>query len=101
MDFEFDDDAWADISDEAKDLITQIFQSEQTRISAKKILNHPWLKHYTSTEIKTEVLDRQLSKLKEFQNKSKFRKAILTFLSCRVTDEDVSEEKKLFEQLDK
>jgi len=33
--FEFDDDAWADISDEAKELITQIFRDESNRLSAK------------------------------------------------------------------
>jgi hypothetical protein len=27
--YEFDDDAWADISEEAKDLISQIFQGEK------------------------------------------------------------------------
>ena len=33
--FEFDEEAWGEISDDAKDLISQILQSETDRISAK------------------------------------------------------------------
>ena len=41
---EFDDEAWSDISDEAKDLLMKIFQNENDRYSAKKALSHPWVK---------------------------------------------------------
>lgn len=100
---EFDDDAWGEISDEAKDLIVQIFQVEQNRLSAKKVLSHPWVqKHVNSAgAVEPVILDAQMKRLKEYQNKSKFRKAILSYLSTRVNDDDVKEEKKLFEQLDK
>jgi calcium-dependent protein kinase len=90
---EFDDDAWEDISPEAKDLIVQILQPESLRISAKKILSHPWIKKYVHKEAKGNLLDNQINKLKQFQSKSKFRKTILSYLSWRVSDEDVINQK--------
>ena len=39
------------------------------------------------------ILEGQIKRLKEFQNKKKFRKAVLTYLSTRVTDDDVLNEK--------
>lgn len=92
---EFDDDAWWDISDEAKDLIVKIFQEEQSRLSAKKVLTHPWVQNriHSEGEVNPVVLAGQMKRLKEYQNKSKFRKVILSYLSTRVGDEDVADEK--------
>jgi serine/threonine protein kinase len=92
-DFEFDDDAWGDISDEAKDLISQIFQDESNRITAKKCLSHPWMQKFLSKSKKGNILEAQIKRLREFQNKTKFRKAVLTYLSTRVSDDDVLTEK--------
>lgn len=90
---EFDDDAWGEISKEAKDLILQIFQGEQTRLSAKKVLSHAWLQRHLDSVETGGSSSIQINRLKEFQNKSRFRKAILSFLSTRVTDDDVQDEK--------
>lgn len=98
---EFDDDAWGEISFEAKDLICQLFQSEQTRLSAKKALSHPWVKKFVEENNSGAVLGAQIQRLREFQKNSKFKKAVLSFLSTRVSDEDILNEKKLFEQIDK
>jgi len=86
---------------EAKELITQMFQAEQNRLSAKKVLAHPWFSKFAEGKETGAMLETQLKRLKDFQSKSKFRKAILSYLSSRVTDEDVVEEKKLFERIDK
>lgn len=98
---EFDDDAWENISAEAKDLISQMLKPEASRLSGKKVLSHPWILKYAIQQKKGAVLDGQLKRLKEFQKQSRFKKTILAYLSTRVTDEDVVNEKKLFEQLDK
>ena len=98
---EFDDDAWENISAEAKDLISQMLKPEASRLSGKKVLSHPWILKYAIQQKKGAVLEGQLKRLKEFQKQSRFRKTILAYLSTRVTDEDVVNEKKLFEQLDK
>lgn len=57
--------------------------------------------HTQASQKTGTMLDSHVNRLKEFQNKSRFRKAILNYLSTRVSDEDVVAEKKLFEQIDK
>lgn len=42
--FDFDDRHWAEVSEEAKDLIRAMLSTEQsTRLSASQVLAHPWL----------------------------------------------------------
>lgn len=89
----FEEDAWGQISDSAKDLIMQIFQNEKNRPSAKKVLSHPWVKSFADSSENGSLLEVQLKRLKEFQNKTKFRKAVLSYLSSKVTDRDVANEK--------
>ncbi|GBG33603.1 Protein kinase, putative [Hondaea fermentalgiana] len=44
--FEFHEDKWGSISDEAKDLICQMIKvSMEKRITTTEILKHPWLEH--------------------------------------------------------
>lgn len=64
------------------------------------MLSHPWFSKF-KTKKSCAMLEEQIKRLKEFQTKSKLRKAVLTYLSTRVSDEDVMNEKKLFEELDK
>ncbi|CAI2366546.1 unnamed protein product [Moneuplotes crassus] len=98
---EFDDEAWELISDEAKDLISKMLVTEKERLSSKKCLSHPWVKKYSYSRKKGKLLDSQLSRLKEFQHNTKFRKVILSYLSTRVSDDDIKQEKDLFNSIDK
>mmetsp|Transcript_14510 Transcript_14510/g.12772 ORF Transcript_14510/g.12772 Transcript_14510/m.12772 type:complete len:227 (+) Transcript_14510:775-1455(+) len=98
---EFDDEAWSDISVEAKDLLLGTFLPENERLSAKKAMAHPWIKKYSNSDDKGPILEAQINRLKEFQKNSKFKKAILSYLSTRVTDDDIKKEKELFETIDK
>jgi calcium-dependent protein kinase len=42
--FDFDDEEWDGVSDEAKDLISQLLINENDRLTAKQALKHPWIK---------------------------------------------------------
>mmetsp|Transcript_15206 Transcript_15206/g.17616 ORF Transcript_15206/g.17616 Transcript_15206/m.17616 type:complete len:291 (+) Transcript_15206:242-1114(+) len=101
QDFDFDDEAWNNVSDEAMQLISQILLPESKRISAKKILSHPWLKRFKNEEVKCDNMSNQLSRIRGFQKRCKFRKTILSYIAGRVSDEEVENEKKLFSQLDR
>ena len=53
---------WTSVSDEAKDLLRNLLQRDvKQRLSAKEVLNHPWLSHHPlppETPLKTpEVLN--------------------------------------------
>jgi MAP kinase interacting serine/threonine kinase len=43
--FSFPDNEWRDVSEEAKDLISNLLVKEASkRLSAEAVLNHPWIK---------------------------------------------------------
>lgn len=101
-DFEFDEESWGHISDEAKDLLIRIFKPEKDRILPKKILTHPWLKKFAeSEEIECSAFQHQFEGIHKFQKLAKIRQIMLSYLANRASDEDIAKEKELFEQMDK
>ena len=49
--YEFPDEEWADVSDQALDLIERILVVEpKNRITIENILGHPWILEHTSLE---------------------------------------------------
>lgn len=70
-------------------------------IQLKKLYLILGLNKYANPEVECPVLEAQINRLKEFQNNTSFKKAILSYLSTRVTDEDIKKEKELFETIDK
>ena len=96
--YDFDDEVWDDISEEAKDLISKCLCKENERISPKEALAHPWLK---SAEGKASLPKKHINRLKQFQKTKRLKKAALSYLASRTNDTDISEEMKIFEKLDK
>ena len=44
--YDFEDEVWNDVSDEAKHLVTKLLCEAKNRLTAKETLQHPWmLKH--------------------------------------------------------
>lgn len=44
--YDFDDEVWEEVSDEAKDLIKSLLCPIDKRFSGKDALNHPWLNKF-------------------------------------------------------
>jgi len=44
--YDFDDEVWDEVSEEAKDMIRGMLTDEKHRLSPKDVLNHPWMKKY-------------------------------------------------------
>jgi serine/threonine protein kinase len=62
----FDEEDWKNISDEAKDLVTDLLTiNPEKRIKSEEILNHPWMTGETS---KKELKNVQ-GNIKKFTNK--------------------------------
>lgn len=97
-DFDFEDDVWDAVSEEAKDLVAKWLTKESDRISPKEALAHPWLK---VSESHASVPKKHIDRLKNFQKTKKLKKAALTYLASRTSDKDIAEEMKIFETLDK
>jgi calcium-dependent protein kinase len=101
--YDFDDEVWDNVSEEAKDLIRKLLVPENERLSPKEALEHPWIKTMTKPENKTlEPLGvNHINRLKKFQKAKNFKKAVLTFIASRVGDSEITKEMEAFKLLDK
>jgi calcium-dependent protein kinase len=99
IDYNFDDPIWGSVSDTAKDLISKMLCDEVERITPKEALAHEWVanSHKFKKLKSNKVLVDRLSK---FQNSSKLRKTILSFLASKASDEDMKNEIELFNNID-
>ena len=97
---DFSEPEWDSVSDEAKDLISNLLTNENDRFTPRQVLKHSWLKQ-SLTKPKKKIPLNHLEKLKDFSRISKVRKIILTFLASRVTNEDVEKQLQSFDKLDR
>jgi calcium/calmodulin-dependent protein kinase I len=76
--YDFKEEIWNEISDDAKDLVGKLLVLDpDIRLTAKKALLHPWLKVSTDRLSKTN-LQNTSQKLKVFNAKMKLRSAMIT-----------------------
>jgi myosin-light-chain kinase len=87
--YDFDDEAFTDISDEAKDFISKLLiKDKDQRLSAKQCLAHPWLTRRPKSVSKTtddENIDKKLStkKLRRFVIRRRWQKAVNALLALQ------------------
>lgn len=79
--FDFPEDSWGHISDDAKDLITQMLTVSMTkRITTAEILQHPWLTHLDivhNTTHEAPDLGEAQQRMKTFNLRRKFKSAAM------------------------
>jgi len=72
--FTFSDACWSNISDKAKDLITQLLTFDvDKRPSAEAALKHPWIIEMSSSTVDAGVAMGALSNLKTFRADQKLK----------------------------
>ena len=96
--FDFPENKWNNISDEAKDLIKKILVPEDERISANDILKHDWFK-------KVEVIERKnlnfdIEKFNNYVQMNKLKKMVFTFITSRLDDIELNDIKNTFLEFD-
>lgn len=75
--YEFEDDSWADISDEARDLVVRLLVTNpDKRISSTECLAHPWLQQ-DSRRLQLIKLQSTSQRLKTFNARMKLRSAMI------------------------
>jgi len=99
--YDFDDKVWEQVSEEAKDLIQHILVPEKERLTPKECLNHPWVKNSFDRDIPDVTQEVFLNRMRNFQNASRLKKAVLSYLASRVSEEEIKENIKIFKQIDK
>jgi calcium-dependent protein kinase len=99
--FEFKSPEWDNISQGAKNLVTQMLTSDPTlRPSAEHLLQSQWLKYKGAP--KQEPLQQNFMKrLQSFQASSRLKKIALTAVAQQLPDKDIENLQNIFKSLDK
>ena len=94
MKFDFPENKWSRISDEAKDLIKHMIAPEDKRYSAREVMEHAWMK--VTSENKT-YLNFDPSFLVDYARSNPFKKMTLLFIASRLDESEIDSLKKTFE----
>lgn len=93
--FSFTDGIWSNISDTAKDFITQLLTKDQNkRPSASDALKHPWIEQanaQTKENVSSDVAMSALTNLQNFNAQSKLKQATYAFIASQLLSKQEKE----------
>ena len=94
MKYDFPENKWSKISNEAKDLITHMIAPENERYTARQVMEHPWMK---VTQENLVNLNFDPSFLVDYARSNPFKKMTLLFIASRLDENEINHLKKTFE----
>ena len=103
--FSFNDPIWNNISDQAKDFITQLLTKDQNkRPGADEALKHPWIEQANAQakeNVSNEVAMSALTNLQNFNASSKLKQATYAFIASQLLSKQEKEQiDKVFRAMD-
>jgi len=90
---------WDNISNDAKELIKKMCCSPNKRLTAEQVLNETWVKDNAPNAGKA-LLPMKIDGFKNYSNSNKLRKAVLTYIASRLSEEEIKKIKAIFETID-
>ena len=100
--FNFPEEKWKNISDDAKDLIKHMLCPEKERYSATQVLHHPWfskLKNNNNNNDKNLKVNSTF--FKEYKESSLLKKLVLLYIASKLNEHEIKDLNNLFKVLDK
>lgn len=80
--YEFHEEYWSPVSNEAKDLISSLLTVDPSkRLSADAAMNNPWIRSIDEKLLEDKDLGKNLSALRAFNAKRKFRSTVQTVMA--------------------
>ena len=98
--YDFPSPEWDVISEDAKNLIKKMLSDASDRISAEEVLKDPWVVEHAPNAKKHGTVTINENQLKNYAASSKMRKAVLTFIASRLTQNEIEELNKNFQEID-
>ena len=99
LQFDFPENKWKNISNEAKDLLNHMLTPEKERFTASQVLAHPWF---------NIINDKPLEKLKfnpkffkSYINNKKLKKIVILYIASRLQESDIDDLREIFKAFDK
>lgn len=89
---------WEGLSPESRDLILRMIVNRTKRISAKEIMEHPWLKKDIKSQIGASKIDTQ--GLVQFYKYGRLKRIALTAVAFQLSDKEIENLSKIFTELD-
>ena len=99
MEFEYPEKKWANISNEAKDLINHMIAPEDIRYDSKRVLAHPWLKNVKTFDLVN--LNFEAKFLQDYAQSNFIKKIALVIIASRLEENEINNLKKIFSAFDK
>lgn len=99
---EFPEEEWAEVSPEAREVVSQMLQKNPNRRpSACDLLSHPWIKQRVGSPEVHSLSKATLTRLKSFKVGGKMRQAALQLITSQfIETSKVSEIREVFLELD-
>jgi calcium-dependent protein kinase len=97
--YNFYDEEWKNVSNEAKDLILHMLAPEKERYTAKQVINHPWFKNASNIPLTDLNFDSNF--FENYLHGSPLKKVSLLFIASRLDENEIKDLKKVFEAFDK
>jgi calcium-dependent protein kinase len=98
--YDFPSPEWDIISDDAKNLIKKMLSDSFERISAEEVLKDPWVLNHAPNAKKGGAVQINEGQLKNYAASSKMRKAVLTYIASRLTQNEIEQLNKNFQEID-
>ena len=97
--YTFPEEEFSYISNDAKDLISNMLCEESKRYTAEQILEHPWIKNFAPNATK-HLKNLNVKHLKLYKQLCGFKKMIITYIASRLSDDEIMELKNIFSEID-
>ena len=101
--YDYEDEAFDNISADAKDLIKKLIVRPEKRLTAPEALKHKWLRTHTGKKAADKATLKKLNvaNMKKFQKSEKLKQVALMAIAVQTDPNEVQELKKIFQELDK
>ena len=90
---------WDNISEDVKNLVLKMCCPPEKRLTAEQVLNEPWVKDNAPNSSNSEF-PKKIEGFKKYSGSDKLRKAVLTYIASRLSENEVKEIKEIFQSID-
>lgn len=90
---------WDSISNDARELIKKMCSPPNKRLTASQVLEETWVKDNAPNAGKA-LLPLKVEPFKNYAHSNKLRKAVLTYIASRLSEEEIKKIKAIFQSID-
>ena len=90
---------WDNISEDVKNLVLKMCCPPEKRLTAEQVLNETWVKD-NAPNSSQNMVPKKIDGFKKYAGSDKLRKAVLTYIASRLSENEIKEIKEIFQSID-